>query len=473
MIRRHTAALHIALVVTDAALAVFLFIGLSVVRFGADNWRVAWESYRLDGVLAAFAYALILVTLLWLRGLYQLRVRWSPRREAIDILFVIMILAVVVFIALYIFKLPTVSRLFLLILFPAQAVLTIAVRFAIRLAFVQARARGYNLRYLLIVGANDRATAFADAVARHRELGLQPIGHLASPHDRAVGADLLVRRPILGDLSEIEDILHGSVVDEVAICLTSDDQEVVEPIARLCEEEGRVVRIPMAQPGLVVPGGTLEDFDGIRVLSLVYGPDRTIGMIIKRLLDVVLAAVGMIVLSPLLAASAVAILLLEGRPILFRQVRVGLHGRPFTIVKFRTMATDAEERYLEVEALSDTKGAAFKMKDDPRVTRIGRLLRKSSMDELPQLWNVLLGQMSIVGPRPAPPREVVGYDVWHRRRLSMKPGITGLWQVEARFDEDFDNRARLDLNYIDRWTLFLDFQIILRTIPALVTNPGQ
>ncbi len=473
MIRRHTAALHLALVLTDAALAIFLFIGLSVVRFGADNWRLAWESYQLDGVLAAIAYALILVTLLWIRGLYQLRVRWSPRREAVDILFAIILLAVVVFTALYIFKLPTVSRLFLLILFPAQAVLTIAVRAAIRFAFVQARARGYNLRFLLIVGANDRASAFADSIARHRELGLQPIGHLASPHDRKTGVDRQVRRPILGDLADIEDILHGSVVDEVAICLTSDDMEVVEPIARLCEEEGRVVRIPMAQPGLVVPGGTLEDFDGIRVLSLVYGPDRTIGMIIKRLLDVGLAAVGIIVLSPVLIGCAIALLLTEGRPILFRQVRVGLHGRPFSIVKFRSMATDAEARYSEVEALSDTKGAAFKMRDDPRVTGIGRFLRKTSIDELPQLWNVLRGEMSIVGPRPAPPREVVGYDVWHRRRLSMKPGITGLWQVEARFDEDFDNRARLDLTYIDRWTLFLDIQIILRTIPALVAKPGH
>jgi exopolysaccharide biosynthesis polyprenyl glycosylphosphotransferase len=361
----------------------------------------------------------------------------------------------------------------MLILFPAQAVLTITMRAAIRLTFVQARARGYNVRYLLIVGANDRANAFADAVTRHRELGLQPMGHLATSHDRMTGTDRLVPRPIVGDLADIEEILHGSVVDEVAICLSTDDREAVEPIARLCEEEGRVVRIPMAQPGLIVPGGTLEDFDGIQVLSLVYGPDRTIGMLVKRLLDVGIAVVGMILLSPLLAASAITVLLLEGRPILFRQVRVGLHGRPFSIVKFRTMAIDAEERYVEVEALSDTKGPAFKMKDDPRVTRIGRLLRRSSIDEIPQLWNVLRGEMSIVGPRPAPPREVVDYDVWHRRRLSMKPGITGLWQIEARFDENFDNRARLDLNYIDRWTLFLDLQIILRTIPALVANPGR
>jgi lipopolysaccharide/colanic/teichoic acid biosynthesis glycosyltransferase len=132
------------------------------------------------------------------------------------------------------------------------------------------------------------------------------------------------------------------------------------------------------------------------------------------------------------------------------------------------MVRDAEERYADVVALSDTKGAAFKMRDDPRVTRLGRILRRLSIDELPQLWNVVRGEMSLVGPRPAPPREVLGYDVWHRRRLSMKPGITGLWQVESRFDEEFDHRATLDLDYIDRWSLWLDFKIMLRTLPAML-----
>jgi lipopolysaccharide/colanic/teichoic acid biosynthesis glycosyltransferase len=193
----------------------------------------------------------------------------------------------------------------------------------------------------------------------------------------------------------------------------------------------------------------------------------------KRALDIVLSAIGLLALSPLLLAVGAIMVFSEGRPVLFRQIRVGLHGRPFNIVKFRTMTRDAEARYDEVVALSDTRGAAFKMTNDPRITRIGLMLRKTSIDELPQLWNVLLGQMSIVGPRPAPPREVAAYDIWHRRRLSMKPGITGLWQIEARFDEEFDHRASLDLTYIDRWSIWLDIKIIARTIPALVANPGR
>jgi exopolysaccharide biosynthesis polyprenyl glycosylphosphotransferase len=274
-------------------------------------------------------------------------------------------------------------------------------------------------------------------------------------------------------VEDIEDVLHSQIVDEVAICLPPTQLSLVEPITRLCEDEGRIVRIPTDETGLTLPGARIENFDGIQVMSLVYGPDRALALIGKRALDVLLALLGLFALSPLFLAVAAVMVVTEGRPVVFRQIRVGLHGRPFNIVKFRTMTADAESRYEEVVALSDTRGAAFKMTNDPRITRIGRILRKTSIDELPQLWNVLLGDMSIVGPRPAPPREVAEYDVWHRRRLSMKPGITGLWQIEARFDEEFDHRARLDLTYIDRWSIWLDFKIIARTIPALVANPGR
>jgi lipopolysaccharide/colanic/teichoic acid biosynthesis glycosyltransferase len=170
------------------------------------------------------------------------------------------------------------------------------------------------------------------------------------------------------------------------------------------------------------------------------------------------------VLSPVLLAVATAIRARDGAPILYRQTRLGLHGRPFDVVKFRTMATDADARYAEVVGRSDPR--AFKLTDDPRVTPTGQFLRRSSLDELPQLWNVLRGDMSLVGPRPAPPREVEHYDYWQRRRLSMKPGITGLWQVTARGNDDFDERAQLDLVYIDRWSFWLDLKILAQTIPA-------
>ncbi len=457
----------------DAVTAFALFIGLSMVRFGLDSWERVWASAGIDARLAAVLYGLALVVVLWVQGLYRLRVRWSRRREALDVLFAVLLLAVVVFTALFLFKLPNVSRLFLILLFPSQAILTIASRTLIRLIFLSLRSSGRSVRYMLIVGANEAGESFADLLGRHAELGLDPIGHLAGPEDRANGDDGRVRRPVLGDLHEIEAILHSTVVDEVAICLPVGERAMVEPIARLCEDEGRVVRIPIVGPGLMLPGGRMEEVEGVEVLSLVYGPDRTLGMLAKRAIDVALALTGLVLLSPLLLIVAVVIRLRDGAPVLFLQERVGLHGRPFRVVKFRTMVPDAEERLAELEALNEISGPAFKVTDDPRLTRTGGWLRRTSIDELPQLWNVLRGEMSLVGPRPPLPSEVQDYDIWHRRRLSMQPGITGLWQVAARREADFDRWVRLDLDYIDRWSLWLDVKIILRTIPAVFTGEGR
>ncbi len=473
LIRRHITALRLALAAADALSAIALFIGLSVVRFGVTGWQDVWAAVGINPFLAATGYALTWVAVLWLQGLYRLRTRLSQRREVIDVLVAILFLAVVVFTTLYLFKLPNVSRLFLLLLFSCQAVLTLLSRAAIRVLFVRLRARGYNARYILIVGANRAAEAFADAVAGHVELGLQPIGHLVGPNDPAPGPGSEVRRPILGAVEDIQAVLHGMVVDEVAICLRLEDWSLVEPIARLCEEEGRVVRIPLAEAALIIPGGRVEDFHGMSILSLVYGPDRVLGIAVKRLIDIVGATAGLVVLSPLLLIVAALIRLRDGPPVLFRQERVGLQGRPFLVAKFRTMVPDAEDRLTELEAANEIQGHAFKMTDDPRLSRSGRWLRGSSLDELPQLWNVLRGEMSLVGPRPPLPREVDAYDIWHRRRLSMKPGITGLWQVAARRDPDFDRWVRLDLDYIDHWSLWLDLKIVARTIPAMLTQEGR
>jgi lipopolysaccharide/colanic/teichoic acid biosynthesis glycosyltransferase len=158
---------------------------------------------------------------------------------------------------------------------------------------------------------------------------------------------------------------------------------------------------------------------------------------------------------------------------LFKQRRVGLHGRTFEVLKFRTMHDGAEDRLTELMELNEIRGHAFKLTADPRVTRVGRWLRRTSLDELPQLWNVLRGEMSLVGPRPPLVSEVQGYNVWHRRRLSMKPGMTGLWQVRARTEQDFDRWVETDLEYIDSWSLWLDLRILLRTIPAVLNREGR
>jgi lipopolysaccharide/colanic/teichoic acid biosynthesis glycosyltransferase len=183
--------------------------------------------------------------------------------------------------------------------------------------------------------------------------------------------------------------------------------------------------------------------------------------------------VAMVLLSPVLLILALLIRIDSRGPVFFRQERIGLHGRPFNVVKFRSMCTDAEQQLDELLDQNEINGHAFKLAEDPRITRLGRFLRRSSLDEVPQLWNVFRGEMSLVGPRPPLPREVANYDVWHRRRLSMKPGMTGLWQVGARHNPEFDHWVEQDLEYIDGWSLWLDFKIIARTVPAVISGTGR
>ena len=501
MVRRHITALRLGLMAADALSAAALFLVISIFRFGA-GWLTSWETVGIDARALAVLYAIGWSAILWLSGLYRLRVRWSARTEAIDVGRAALLLAVATFVALFWFKLPNVSRQFLLLLFPAQLALTLASRFVLRWAFGAVRARGLNSRYILIVGDGPTAVAFANRLERRPELGLHVLGHLAAPADgsfrepapagdggmaeppvrslsdarpewrgsrRARGA----RRPIIGTVNDLEHILHTMVVDEVAICLPPSEIALVEPITRLCEDEGRVVRIPTEETGLTLSGARVEDFDGMRILSLVYGPDRAVALLMKRILDVTAAGAGLVILSPLLAVIALWIRVRDGGPILFLQQRIGEHGRPFDVVKFRTMVPDAEARLSELEVHNEIRGHAFKVTDDPRITPTGRILRSLSLDELPQLWNVLRGEMSLVGPRPPLPREVDSYDIWHRRRLSMKPGITGLWQVAARREAEFDRWVRMDLDYIDRWSLWLDVKIIARTLPAVLSQQGR
>jgi exopolysaccharide biosynthesis polyprenyl glycosylphosphotransferase len=271
----------------------------------------------------------------------------------------------------------------------------------------------------------------------------------------------------------MDRVFRSQVIDEVAICLPDGAADHLEGLIAMAADQGKTVRVPSNPRAEVLSFAVQEEFEGFLIRSVIHDSQREAELVLKRLIDIVGAATALVILSPVILAIALVIRARDGAPVLFRQTRVGRHGRPFTIYKFRTMERNAEERYADLEAKSDTRGPAFKMHDDPRVTDLGRFLRRSSLDELPQLLNVLKGEMSLVGPRPAPPREVDGYDIWHRRRLSMRPGITGLWQVEARMDEHFDERAQLDLHYIDQWSLWMDLRILLRTVPAVLQTRGR
>jgi exopolysaccharide biosynthesis polyprenyl glycosylphosphotransferase len=403
-------------------------------------------------------------------GLYRARERWTRRGEVAAVLQATLVQLALTLSALYVLKLPDVSRLLLLVVFPGLCIAAIGIRIGIRQLLVFLRDHGRNVRYMLVLGANARSKDFADLVECHPELGLVVIGHLkADPSDGGVVLD----RPLLGMLDDLEQILHTEIVDEVAICLPFSMEELIEQAVYLCEQEGKVVRMPVAPVERMLTTGTLESIDGVAVYSLANGPDRAVGLFVKRLLDIVGAAFLMVAVSPVMAALAIAIKRDSEGPVFFRQERVGLHGRVFMVVKFRSMCLDAEDRLEGLRDDNEIKGHAFKLHNDPRTTTIGRFLRRSSLDELPQLWNVLRGQMSLVGPRPPLPNEVVKYDTWHRRRLSMKPGMTGLWQVGSRHSPEFDHWVEQDLDYIDSWSLWLDFKIMARTVPAVLSGTGR
>jgi exopolysaccharide biosynthesis polyprenyl glycosylphosphotransferase len=478
LIRRYAAVLRWSLAAADIVLALLVVVGATNFRFGqGSGWPLSQfnsttdpELGLPDPKLAVAVFVAMWIAVLWMHGMYRSRARWTRRSDVAAVLRATVVQLVATLSLLWIFKLPDVSRLLLAVVFPSLAVTAIGIRIAVRQMLVLARDHGRNVRYMLVLGAGPRAKAFADLVESHAELGLVVIGHLkADPSDTGVVLD----RPLLGMIDDLEQVLHGQIVDEVAVCLPFSMEELIEQVALLCEQEGKVVRMPVAPMERLLTAGRLESIDGIGVYSLANGPDRAIGLALKRALDVVGATVAMVVMSPVLALLAVAIKLDSEGPVLFRQERVGLHGRSFNVVKFRSMCNDAEEQLPELQEQNEINGHAFKLADDPRVTRMGRFLRRSSLDELPQLANVLRGQMSLVGPRPPLPTEVAHYDTWHRRRLSMKPGMTGLWQVGARHSPEFDHWVAQDLEYIDSWSLWLDFKIMARTVPAVLGGTGR
>jgi exopolysaccharide biosynthesis polyprenyl glycosylphosphotransferase len=216
----------------------------------------------------------------------------------------------------------------------------------------------------------------------------------------------------------------------------------------------------------------VEDLDGIPLLSLETTPSDIVPLAAKRAFDLVLSSAALLVLAPVFLVFAVAIRLESPGPVLFRQRRVGVNGREFMLYKFRSMYQDAEARLESLRARNEVSGPVFKIRDDPRVTRVGRFMRRTSIDELPQFWNVLRGEMSVVGPRPPLPAEVKQYQRWQVRRLSMKPGITCIWQVSGRSHISFERWMELDLQYIDNWSLWRDVKILARTIPAVLTGRG-
>jgi exopolysaccharide biosynthesis polyprenyl glycosylphosphotransferase len=325
---------------------------------------------------------------------------------------------------------------------------------------------------LVIVGGGRRAQRFAEQIIAQPELGYRLVGYIES--DPAFSFYELAETPWLGTLDDLPQLLAQRVIDEAVIALPiKSHYGDIEKALAGCAEQG--ITAHMLCDYFPLPSARYESlaFAGAPLVSVQSAPPWNVSTECKRLFDFIAAAVLLVTLAPLFALIALAIRL-EGRgPVFFVQERMGYNKRRFRLFKFRTMVADAEARMKDIEHLNEKEGPIFKIKDDPRITRTGRWLRKTSLDELPQLLNVLRGEMSLVGPRPLSMRDALGMsETWQKRRFSVRPGITGLWQVSGRSNLSFERWMRLDLEYIDRWSLALDLRILLRTIPAVLTGHG-
>jgi exopolysaccharide biosynthesis polyprenyl glycosylphosphotransferase len=363
-------------------------------------------------------------------------------------------------------------------LFPVLAfILLLAFRLGLRLTSRYVRAKGFNYRTVLIVGSGPAARDIAQSIDAHRYWGFRIVGFVTAGED---GDDLRGTRsglgelphPVLGSLADLSRVLEESIVDDVIFALGRRAFERVEDLVLSLQEQGIRVRFALDLFPHAKAKVDLEDLDGTPLLTFSTTPNRPIQLLAKRFIDVALSGLLLLIAAPVVGLVAVLIRITTGGSIIFRQTRCGLNGRSFTLYKFRTMVEDAEERRRELLHLNEMKGPVFKLRFDPRVTRVGRFLRKFSLDEIPQFWNVLRGDMSLVGPRPPIPDEVAQYQRWQRRRLAMKPGLTCLWQISGRNHVDFDQWMRLDLEYIDNWSPGLDLKILLKTIPVVLSGKG-
>ncbi len=363
------------------------------------------------------------------------------------------------------------SRLWVLFVAVFACVLLLFDKLALRTLSRYVRARGYNYRTVLIVGTNPGALSLASSIQDHGYWGFRILGFVA--HPKADTSSFPTGHRLLGTIDDIPGIVDENVVDDVLFCVDRRDLDRMEDLFLALHEQGIRTRFALNLFPHVKAQTRFEELDGVPLLTFSTTPEQFLHLVLKRLVDVGMSSLLLVLALPAVLCIAILIKLAGGGGgVLYRQIRCGLNGRRFTLYKFRTMVEGAEAKQTDLLHLNEMDGPVFKLRQDPRVTWVGRFLRRFSLDELPQLWNVLVGEMSLVGPRPPIPDEVARYQRWQRRRLSMKPGLTCLWQISGRNQIDFDRWMQLDLEYIDTWSPWLDVKILLKTVPAVLSGRG-
>jgi len=332
------------------------------------------------------------------------------------------------------------------------------------------RRQGLNTRRLLVVGTGKRANEFVKRVDKHPEWGFEVLGAIDDEPGR--GVTRVGRLEVLGALEDIPRIFHRDAVDEVVFVVPRSRLNSLQGAIEDCETEGVVVTVAVDLFDTKLARSSVAELDGMPLLHFKTTHAKEWELLVKRLFDFAASGVGILVLSPLFLVMAILIKTTSKGPVFFKQNRLGLAGRRFTLYKFRTMRQGAHDVLSEVPDLESMTTPEFREKKTSWITPVGRFMRKFSIDELPQLINVFVGHMSIVGPRPTVPDEVDKYKDWQRRRFSMKPGITCLWQVNGRNNIAFEDWMKLDLEYLDNWSLWMDAKILMKTVPVVLFGIG-
>lgn len=475
-----------ALIVLDAALIALSFYLAYLLRYSVIGNSHFLNSIRtnLEGnipksgfyntplssyALLDLGIVVVLIAIFAIRGLYAIRLTGTLFRQIRNIIVSATIGEAILITYFFVFEPPSSSRLIAPLVWIFSIILLSLGRLLVAGIMNMLYRLGLAETRLLIVGSGRLGKIIMQNIAANPGLGYAIVGFL---HDMIEPPGDFGRFRMLGTLEDLGLVIRSAQVDEVIIALPSSMNEQAIKTVRLCERFGASFKLVPDLYELSLSRIDMETIEGIPLLNIKQVPMNTWQDLVTRLIDVVASLLILLLSTPFWLFIALAIRLDSAGKIIYTQVRIGQGGRPFKMYKFRSMYKNAEQMQAGLWAQNEAQGPMFKIKDDPRVTHIGRFLRRTSLDEFPQFLNIIKGEMSLVGPRPPLPGEVAAYKEWQKERLAIKPGLTGLWQVRGRSDISFDEGVLMDLYYIQNWSLHLYFQILFRTIPAVLRRRG-